>query len=105
METLTLTLPLDLRRRLQQKARETGKQPERLALEILEQVLSPESPITPRSSIEVFASLGRLSSLSPQLQKRIIPGVTLKEVQDALSKAKGKPLSEIIIEQRGPRDA
>lgn len=103
VETLTITLPAEIYRRLEEQAKQTGKPPEQLTLEILEQILVPETRSTLRTAAEVLTSLGRVSPLSPQLQANIIPGVTLEEVQEALSRAGGKPLSEIIIEQRGPR--
>lgn len=52
---------------------------------------------------ESLQSAGLLRTLSPHLQQKIIPGVTLEQVRESLRKAGGKPLSEIIIEQRGPR--
>jgi hypothetical protein len=51
----------------------------------------------------ILQAAGRLGALGPGLRQRIIPGVTLKEVQESLARAGGKPLSEIILEQRGPR--
>jgi hypothetical protein len=45
--------------------------------------------------------MGLLSSLSEELRKKIIPGVTLEEVRAALDAAGGPSLSEIIDEQRG----
>ena len=52
---------------------------------------------------DALQSAGLLRPLSPHLQQKIIPGVTLEQVRESLHRAGGKPLSEIIIEQRGPR--
>jgi len=101
VESLTITLPAEIYRHLRERARETGKPPEQLTVEILEQVLILAIQPAARPAAEVLASLGRVSTLSPRLQGRIIPGVTLEEVQEALARAGGKPLSEIVIEQRG----
>lgn len=65
-------------------------------------------PVTPagaaRPSVrEVLQGTGRLRELSPHLMEKIIPGVTLEQVREALGRAAGKPLSEIVIEQRGPK--
>lgn len=55
----------------------------------------------PRTTTEVLQAAGRVRPLSEALRQKIIPGVTLDEVRNALSEATGPSLSEIILEQRG----
>jgi hypothetical protein len=91
---------------LQGIALKMGKAPETLSREILEQALQQTTmePPPDREAVRlVLRAAGRAQSLSPALRQRIIPGVTLEEVQESLAQAGGKPLSEIILEQRGPR--
>lgn len=90
---------------LQQMAREVGKTPEALSREILEQAVQKTEEAAPQREAvrRALGAAGRTQTLSPGLSKRIIQGVTLQEVQDSLAEAGGKPLSEIVIEQRGPR--
>jgi len=102
---ITVRLPLVPYHRLQTLARQAGKTPESLTREIVERALEePQSPTlcTPPTAREILEAAGRVRPLSPALRKRIIPGVTLEEVQAALDKAGGPPLSEIILRQREP---
>jgi plasmid stability protein len=86
-----------------QPARDVGKPPAALSPEPPERTQVPEAPPV-RSAREILRQSGMLSELSPYLQSKIIPGVTLEEVQEALTQAGGPPLSDIIIEQRGPKE-
>jgi hypothetical protein len=93
-------------RLLHRMADQMGKDPETLSRELLEQALqessSCESP--EREAIrQTLQAAGRLGTLGPGLRQRIIPDVTLEEVQESLGRVGGKPLSEIILDQRGPR--
>ncbi len=103
---IVLRLPSTRYRRLQEWARWVGKTPELLSREIVEQALQqhtlPTAP-PPRTARQILQAAGRVRSLSPALQQRIIPGVTLEEVRASLARAGGQPLSEIILEQRGPK--
>jgi hypothetical protein len=55
--------------------------------------------------IEILRATGLLTELGPEMKKRAEQcTVTLEEVKAILDRTKGKPLSEIIIEQRGPKD-
>ena len=56
-----------------------------------------------RTTREILEAAGHLRPLGPTLERMIISGVTLEEVQDALSQAGGPSLSEIIDEQRGSK--
>jgi hypothetical protein len=93
-------------RLLEKAAHDTGKAPEVLSREILEEALQrTETGTQPKREAvrQVLRAAGRIHTLSPTLRHRIIPGVTLEEVQESLAHAGGKPLSEIILEQRGSR--
>lgn len=93
--------------RLQELAEQTGKTPESLMREILERALVDQNaPPVQKSSPErlatkkILEATGRVRVLSPDLRKRIIPGVTLAEVRTALDKAGGPSLSQIVLEHR-----
>lgn len=48
---------------------------------------------------------GLLTEIGPELQKRAsLSTATLDDVQAAFARVGGKPLSEVVIEQRGPAD-
>lgn len=47
--------------------------------------------------------LGRTRPLSQTLRDKIIPGVPLDEVRLALAQAAGPSLSDILLEQREPK--
>jgi predicted DNA-binding antitoxin AbrB/MazE fold protein len=76
--------------------------PERQAVRLSFELAASSEPAAP-SVRDVLQSAGRLRELSDHLGQRILPGVALEEVRDALGRAAGKPLSEIVIEQRGPK--
>ena len=76
--------------------------PERQAVRLSIEVASSSAGPAP-SVREALQSTGRLRELSPHLEQKIIPGVTLQQVRESLARAAGKPLSEIVIEQRGPK--
>ena len=100
---IMLRLPLRPYSRLQEWARRVGKTPESLTREIVEQALQQYTlPIAPppHTAHQILQAAGRVRSLSPALQRRIIPGVTLKEVRASLARAGGQPLSEITLQQR-----
>jgi plasmid stability protein len=122
MARVTVELPTESYQLLKRCAAAAGKSPEALSREILETALGasgPSAPATsdasatapptsrepgrPLSAREVLQAAGHLVELSPEMRRRIIPGVTLEEVQEALSRAGGPSLSDIIIEQRGPK--
>jgi hypothetical protein len=101
---IVLRLPAQPYRRLQEWARRAGKTPESLTREIVEQALrEPVLPVTPppQTARQILQAAGRVRPLSPALQRRIIPNVTLEEVRASLGRAGGQSLSEIILEQRG----
>jgi hypothetical protein len=108
MERMILDVPGDIYILLEKRAATAGKKPETITLDILKSALrrhkSAAEPV-PRSAREILQSSGRSRPLSDALRQRIIPGVTLEEVQASLARADGPSLSEIIVEQRERRDA
>ena len=73
------------------------RQPVRLNIEVV--ASAPKRPPTVREALQ---DAGLLTELSPHLKAKILPGVTLDAVRQSLARATGKPLSELIIELRGP---
>ena len=106
METITVTLPSETYHLLEEQARRAGKKPPQILAELLEEALKKNRKglsKTARSAVNILAALDRLRTLSPHLQNKIIPDVSLKDVKATLQKAGGKSLSDIIIEQRGTK--
>ena len=52
---------------------------------------------------QALRAAGLLVELSPTLRARIDPTVRQEDVEASLARAGGKPLSEIVLEQRGPK--
>ncbi len=103
---ITLRLPADLYQRLRQEAHRTGKLAPIIAQEWLAERLAATPPpeLDERARItEIWRASGMLVELDPELKKRADPTISLEEVQAALDRAGGKPLSQIILEQRGPK--
>ena len=103
MPTMTIEMPSETYRRLQEQARRAGKAPEVLGRELLEAALRAQEQPRPGTVREVLQATGRIRPLSDALRAKIIPGVTLEEVRAALSRAAGPSLSELVQEQRGPK--
>ena len=105
MSTLTVTLTPTIFRRLQERAERAGCPPARVAEELLaEQLASPAEKEREREQVaRVLRRAGLLSELGPELRAQIDPTVRHEEVVAALARAGGKPLSQIVLEQRGPR--
>jgi hypothetical protein len=102
MAILTINLSPTAYEQLQKRARAVGKPPEVLSRELLEEALQIELPAEP-SARDLLQAAGLLRPLSPTLRSKITPGVTLEEVRAILGKAGGPSLSEIILDQRGPK--
>ncbi len=104
---IVLHLPADLYQRLRQEAHRAGKPAPIIAQEWLAERLAATPPppeMNERARItEILRASGMLVELDPELKKRADPTVSLEEVQAALDRAGGKPLSQIILEQRGPK--
>ncbi|MBM4429939.1 MAG: toxin-antitoxin system HicB family antitoxin [Chloroflexi bacterium] len=103
LRVLTIELSPMAYQALQEKARQTGQVPEVISQELLEEALRGQAPL-PKSAREVLDAAGRLRPLGPKLRRRITPGVMLEEVRGSLARAGGPPLSEIVLQQRGPKE-
>lgn len=103
---LALELPPDLYRRLRWEASRAGKSASIMAQEWLAERLAAEPlpAFDERERVtQVLRAAGMLAELGPELSARADPTISLEEVRASLDRAGGKPLSEIILEQRGPK--
>lgn len=103
MATVVIELPPETYAALQDRAERAGKSLEALSRELLETALQHQAAPA-RSTREILEAAGMLREIGPTLQSKIIPGVTLEDVREALSRGGGPPLSEILLEQRGPKE-
>ncbi len=105
MITLTLDLSPDLYERLRTQAEQVGIPIETLIVDWLAQRWPPPAPPDERTrAIAVLRDAGLLTELGPELKRLAQESTaTLNEVSNALSRAGGKPLSEMVLEQRGPK--
>lgn len=104
MTALTIELPAEILERLRIEAARVGKPAEVLASEWLAERLQPFPPSERERAREVLRAAGLLTELGPELKRRAAEAtLSLEEIQEILSRAGGKPLSEIVIEQRGPK--
>jgi hypothetical protein len=107
MTTLRMELPPDVYRRLLKEARHLGKSPQDVAQEwVVERLMTRSgSGNDGRQKVrEALQEAGLLSELSPNLRRLADPAVRLEDVKAALERAEGKALSEIILDQRGPKE-
>jgi hypothetical protein len=101
MNTITIDLPPETYKRLEDQAHRTGQAPEALGRKLLETALQAWEIPRSRTTRDLWQATGRTRSLSATLRDKIIPGVTLDEVRTILSRTTGPSLSDIINEQRG----
>ena len=107
MTALNLKLPPQVYRRLCEEAARLGKSPQVVTQEWIVERLTP-SPAGVSSDRErvrqALRAAGLLTELGPNLRILADPTARLEEVRVALDRAAGKALSEIILEQRGPKE-
>lgn len=114
MDTMIVHVPEKIREQLEKRASSEGKTAQTVALEILARDLVPPEPAASPAIYEtekekyerVMKKLredGLIQPLSDELKKMIIPGVDHEQVFKEMSTAGGKPLSQIVIEQRQER--
>lgn len=105
MTALTVELPPELYARLRAEAERQGKPPEGVAQEWLVERLAPAPPLRDRErSIAAMRASGLLADPGPAMAARAARAtMTLDEIGAALDQAEGKPLSALILEQRGPK--
>lgn len=106
MTSLKIELSPDLYERLRQEAEKTGRPADDLAREWLaERLEKPEKKSERDLATEALRRAGLLTELGPEGKKRAARSTaSLEEVSAALDRAGGKPLSEIILEMRGPKE-
>lgn len=109
MTTLTLELPPPIYERLRYEAEQQGASVETFAQELLAKGLPPLVPLAPPTererAIAALRAAGLLTELSPEMKKLAAESTaTLQEVQVLLDEAGGPPLSELILEMRGPKE-
>jgi hypothetical protein len=102
---LTVELSAEVYARLRAEAERQGNPPEGVVEEwVVERLVVPPRTYDRERSIAAMRAAGLLlEPTSEQLAWAETVDVTLEEVSDALDRAGGKPLSEIILEQRGPK--
>src|SRR5690348_10628467 len=105
MTTLTIELPSEVYQRLREAAAQQGKPVEELAEAWIAERVTPAPQTERERAREVLRAAGLLTELGPELKRRAAQATaTLEEIQAAFARAGGKPLSEIVIEQRGPKE-
>jgi aryl-alcohol dehydrogenase-like predicted oxidoreductase len=106
MTTLTMELPPEAYRQLHEEANRLGKSPQDVASEWLIERLTASASVSAgdrEKARQVLRAAGLLAELSPNLQRLANPKVHLDDIKAALGRSGGKTLSEIVLEQRGPR--
>jgi predicted transcriptional regulator len=107
MTTLTLELPPEVYHRLHEAADRLGKPPQVVAQEWLIERLSVPllAPDSEREQVRrALRAAGLLVERSPHLYRPVDQQVRLEDVEASLARVGGKPLSEIVLEQRGPKE-
>ena len=100
MTTLTLHLSNDVYQRLAITAERLGKPLQIVAQEWLA-TLQPPPPANERErGREILRAAGLLTELGPDLKKRADSTISLHDVREALTRAEGPSLSDIVLEQR-----
>ena len=113
MTSITIELPANVYERLRATASQQGKPVEEIVQAVVVQhapqprpdLLAPAPPGERERGIAVLRDAGMLAELSPQEKARAARStLTLEEARAILDPAGGKPLSEVIIEMRGPKE-
>lgn len=105
MTTLLLELPPELYERLSQEAEEMGGSVQLVAQRLLEEQLGLAPAVSERARVtQALRNAGLLAELGQDMLERARNSTaSLEEVHAALDASDGKPLSEIVIEMRGPK--
>ena len=103
MSTIVIDVSPQTRERLEEQARQADKTVEALTRELVETALATYQTDRPSTARAVLRTAARVRSLGETLRRKIIPDVSLEEVRQALSQAAGPALSDLILEQRGPK--
>lgn len=101
MTTVSLNLPTDLYQQLHAEATRAGQPVDMLVTTWLTERLATATSERSRA-IEVLKAAGLFAEPSEAMRTRAAQAtMSLAEVQTALDRVGGKPLSEVVIEQRG----
>lgn len=105
MNALTLELPTNLYERLLAESKRLGQPISNLVqIWLTERLLAPPVPSEREQITQALRHAGLLTELGPDLKQQAEQcTVTLEEIRATLDRTQGKPLSEIILEQRGPK--
>lgn len=104
MTTLTLDLPAELYEGLRLESARRGETIQTLAQKLLAERLAPP-PTEREQAVAALQAAGLLAELGPEEKQRAARSTaTLEEVRAALDRVGGKPLSELILEMRGPKE-
>ncbi len=106
MTTLTIDVPPDLYERMRKEADQASQPLETLVEEWLARRFPPSTAADERARArEMLRSAGLLAEPGPEVQRLASEAtMTLAEINAAFARAGGKPLSEIVIEERGPKE-
>ena len=106
MTVLTVQLSPEAYQRLREEAVRLGKSPQAVAAEwLVEKLNLPAAASAGDRELarQTLRAAGLLAELGPHLRERADPTVRLEDVNEALGRAGGKPLSEVVLEQRGAK--
>jgi hypothetical protein len=105
MTTLTIDLPANVYERLRSVAEQKHVTIEAVAQEWLAEKSAGAMTSERERLKEVLRAAGKLAEPSPEMQRLAAEStLTLDEARAILDRAGGKPLSEIILEMRGPKE-
>jgi plasmid stability protein len=106
MTTLTLDLPPDLLERLRSAAAQQQKPVDAVVRDWIEERLPPPKAASHRDTTRAaLQTAGLLTEPGPHMKQRAARSkATLDEVRASLDRAGGKPLSEVVLEMRGPEE-
>jgi hypothetical protein len=109
MTTLILDIPAELYEQLDAEARRLQKPAQLIAQELLKEKLDRlhAKPVQTEHEqlVSVLKQAGLLAEPGPAMVHLAArPRATLEEAHRAFARSEGKPLSEIVLEQRGPKE-
>ncbi len=107
MQELTLELAPEIYRRLREEAEHLGETPQTVARKWLTERLTAPTLMAGsdrEKAHQALSDAGLSAELGPNLRRLGNPSVRLESVVAALSRTDGKPLSEIVREQRGAKE-
>jgi proteasome assembly chaperone (PAC2) family protein len=105
MTTMTLDLSPDTYQRLLVEARQRGAPVEAVAEKLLAEQLAGVHLSERDRATAVLRAAGLLTELSPEEKERAACStLMLEEARAILDRAGSKPLSEVILEMRGPKE-